>query len=277
MKKKSMPEVPLAEQVANVLDVAKRMEGRYVIQKRELGKWKRALLVNPLMSDGGLQPPGPPLYGTPTYRTQAEAEAVISQRVARGGQTHDPETYLGGTPYTAKEYEGRWGVAWNYNPTKYPHVEKPFQFFESEQEARSHAQEKNSDAMNPPVLRVVSAPEDCLLTTVYPRTKEGKARYGSYPTLQEVIAKTPQVVDLATPSKDAHLAPNWVSNLNPDEPVDVILDRKCSGISEDCFITTAGELFAAGYGELHFERAETGVTVYADTLDLFDRMLEATG
>lgn len=273
-KKNRDTEVSLTEQIANVLGVAARMRGRYVVQKQDGRRaWKQALSVNPYMSDGGLQPPGPPLYGTPTYLTAADAADFIKRRL-------EADTYIGGVQWRVEQHSKcdkawlseKWGIAWNF--TERYGKQEPFTVFDTKAEAEAEVLARNAENLQPPVLRVVSADEDVMLSTLYPKTEAEKALYGEFPKIGELLAKFPLLAHGGEPSKEdvAH----WVSALVDDEVVDVALDQKGDGISEDCFITTAGDLKAACYGELSFERSNIGVTVYAKTREQFCAIHNAT-
>jgi hypothetical protein len=217
--------VSLAEQIANVTNVALRMAGCYVVQKQNPanGEWT-GFTLNPLMSDGGIQPPGPPLYGPILHASAAAAEEHM--------------------------------VSW------------------AERMRKFQIQNPDAGLIAVPTLRVAEAAHAALESTVYPRTALGKARFGEHPTAAHVLALSPEILGLVKPSDDQALAPNWVAHLGPEEPVDVVLDSRGDGISEDSFITTAGALFRAGFGELSYERGETGCVVYAETLIQFCRIAD---
>lgn len=200
-------EMPILEQVANVLAVAKRLSGKYVVQckRNEQDGWQKALSVNPYMSDGGLQPPGPPLYGTPIYGTLADAQESVARR-----------------------------------KKNWPNME----------------------------YRPVEAGEDIMEHTALYTHGEEVTLYGEYPTIGNLLKRFP-LLEHGDRTDDSHEVEHWVEALQDDEPVDIALDCNRDGISEDCFGTTAGELKAAGYGQLSFEQNASGVTVFADTKERF--------
>ena len=53
---------------------------------------------------------------------------------------------------------------------------------------------------------------------------------------------------------------NRVRDLDKNEAVDVCYGR--DGISDDCFVVTAGILVSEGFGHLHFEGDEQSATVW---------------
>jgi hypothetical protein len=102
----------------------------------------------------------------------------------------------------------------------------------------------------------------------------GQRLHGTEKTLREVLAERPDLAG-SQPEAETNMPEHWLVRLDPDEPVDVALDRRGDGTSDDCFVTTARELIAAGYGELSFERTASGVTIFADTRDQFNRLQAA--
>lgn len=261
--KTEKPRMPLEEQVANVLHVARRLRGRYVVQKQELGQWKQSVHCNPLMSDGGIQPPGPPLYGPYLWASASEAQQHAirwRERFATG----DPDYY------SVVGKDGTWFVAQRLCDAPHPFGSG----YPTEAEAREKCELYQRDRTEI-TLRVVPVEEDLLLTRVHRATPEEEMEFGPRPKMWQVLKKRPALAGAASPSNDAHLAPNWVANLPDDEPVDVALNTRGDGISEDCFSTTAGELYAAGFGELHFERSASGVTVFVDARSEFMRVGKA--
>jgi hypothetical protein len=192
-----------AEQVRNLLNVIKQHEGQYVLGKIEDGKSKPlSFWLNPLMSDGGIQPPGEPLFGPRFFDSRSEAEAVAEQM----------------------------------------HVKRP-----------------DAEYCALPV-------EECVMQ---------QELHGINKTLAEAIAENPSLAAAGNAVAQEDIPAHWVVCLDPDAVVDVALDRNQSGISEDCFITTARELIASGFGELSFERTSSGVTVFADTRKTFARLAAA--
>jgi len=97
---------------------------------------------------------------------------------------------------------------------------------------------------------------------------------GTDKTLAKVLAERPELSG-AAPEKMENQPACWVLTLPPDEPIDVVLNRKGDGVSEDCFVTNAGDLTRHGFGQLHFERGECGVTVFADDRETFARIAAA--
>jgi len=196
--------VSVEEQVGNLLNVLKQHEGQYVLGKTKDGKPAQACSsLNPLMCDGGIQPPGEPLYGPKLYNNHDDCQAHVDRLCA-----------------------------------KYPG--------------------------NPDGYCVVTAEEWVMQTRLH----------GANKTLREVLAERPELRGSA-PEAETNMPEHWVVRLDGDEPVDVALNTRGDGVSEDCFVTTARELVAAGYGQLSYERTASGVTVYADTREQFARMAEA--
>jgi hypothetical protein len=140
----------------------------------------------------------------------------------------------------------------------------PFELVSGTREdAEQEARRQNEESIRP-VYGVLSV-EDWALDT---------RLYDSELTAREALAAHPQWSD-APHEPLENMPDHWVLRLDPDEPVDVALDIRGDGTSADCFITTAGALIAAGYGQMAFERTDCGVTVYADTRKQFRRLAEA--
>jgi hypothetical protein len=200
----SMKQYPVEEQVGNLLNVLKLHAGQYVLGKTKSGKPGQACSsLNPLMSDGGIQPPGEPLYGPRLYNSREDCQAHVDRLCAK--HPGNPDGYC-----------------------------------------------------------VVSAEEWVMQTRIH----------GADKTLREVLAERPELKG-SKPEADKNMPEHWVVRLEADEPVDVALDRRGDGTSDDCFVTTARELVAAGFGQMSFERTASGVTVFVDTREQFVRIMEA--
>ena len=191
----------IQQQVGNLLNVLSQHRGQFLLGKTKNGKPGTACSsLNPLMSDGGIQPSGEPLYGPRLYNNREECQAHVDRLSA--DQPGNPKGYC-----------------------------------------------------------VVSAEEWVMQTGLH----------GSDQTLGEVLAARPEL-SASAPEPLEKMPANWVVRLDADEPVDVALNRAGDGFSEDCFVTTARELIAGGFGQLSFERTASGVTVFADTREQFARI-----
>lgn len=276
-------EMSITEQIGNVLCVADLLRGRYVIQQWKGGEWKRALHVNPYMSDGGLQPPGPPLYGTPTYITAADAAEVIAKRLAKWKpKAFEPDTYVDGLQWRVEQHSKsekawlseKWGIAWNF--TARFGKQEPHTVFDTKAEAEVEVEARNTENRHQPQLRVVPCVDDIQLTTLYAKTDSDKVLYGEYPRFGELLAKFPLLAHAGEPTADAQEVPHWVNALADDTVIDVVLDTRGDGTSDDCFVTTVGELKAACYGQMTFEENTHGFIVYTESRDQFRQIESAT-
>jgi len=94
------------------------------------------------------------------------------------------------------------------------------------------------------------------------------------PSLREVLERNPEY-SFASAEPIENMPENWVIRLDDDEPVDIVLDRRGDGWSEDCVATSAGELVSAGYGQCAFEFTGGSATVFAATRERYEQIVSA--
>lgn len=270
MKKKSKLRraVSLSDQVANILNVIHRMEGRWVVQRWKKGEWQKRISVNPLMGDGGIQPPGEPLYGPEIWPSRERADEAAANIKAR----FDSKPLPSHPPYGCMEKEGAW---WECSLDNNGECYNAFHRCESREEAEARAAKDNDGEMEMR-LRVVPATEDIAQhARLIPYTTEDEVFLAESRLFKDALKRKPELAQTGVAEENP--IKHWVGALPADEVVDVALNRKRDGISEDCFITTAGELFAAGFGEMSFERnGLDSVVVWCDDLATFDRIQRLT-